>query len=113
MNDVNGDALRLAALERENAKLKKINAALMRRVEQGLADNGNSFTFFQVAVELEHRIQERTRALEQAMAELEAANFALTQAKRAAETAQGRLDVAVDTIADGFALWQPDDTLPR
>ena len=68
MNDVNGDALRLAALERENAKLKKINAALMRRVEQGLADNGNSFTFFQVAVELEHRIQERTRALEQAMA---------------------------------------------
>ena len=26
------------------------------------------------------------------------------QAKRAAETAQGRLDVAVDTIADGFAL---------
>ena len=55
MNDVNGDALRLAALERENAKLKKINAALMRRVEQGLADNGNSFTFFQVAVELEHR----------------------------------------------------------
>lgn len=33
MNDVNGDALRLAALERENAKLKKINAALMRRVE--------------------------------------------------------------------------------
>ena len=113
MNDVNGDALRLAALERENAKLKKINAALMRRVEQGLADNGNSFTFFQVAVELEHRIQERTHALEQAMAELEAANFALTQAKRAAETAQGRLDVAVDTIADGFALWRPDDTLAR
>ena len=45
MNDVNGDALRLAALRGKNAKLK-INAALMRRVEQGLADNGNSFTFF-------------------------------------------------------------------
>ena len=31
MNDVNSSALRLAALERENAKLKKINTALMRR----------------------------------------------------------------------------------
>lgn len=106
-------AERLAALEYDNAKLKKINAALIKRVEQGLADNGNSFTFFQVAVELEHRIQERTRALERAMAALETTNFALTEAKRAAETAQGRLDVAVDTIADGFALWLPDDTLAQ
>ena len=36
------------------------------------------------------------------------------QAKRAAETAQGRLDVAVDTIADeALPLWQPDDALAR
>lgn len=105
------DTDRLAALERDNAKLRKINAALMHRVEQGLADNGNSFTFFQVAAELETRIQERTQALEKAMADLEASNFALQAATRAAELAKNQLNVAVETIADGFALWDRDNRL--
>ena len=113
MNDQIPAALRLQQLEEENAKLRKINLALMNRVDKGLADNGNSFTLFQLSVELEQRILERTQALEKAMADLEATNFALTEAKRAAELAQGRLDVAVETIADGFALWSPDDTLVR
>ncbi len=109
------DALkaRIALLERENAKLQKINHVLMRRAEEGLADNGNSFMTFQVSVELEQRIQERTRALEKAMSDLEASHFALNEAKLSAELAQGRLDAAVDTIADAFALWSPDDTLLR
>jgi len=105
------DTDRLAALERDNAKLRKINEALMRRVELGLADNGNSFTFFQVAAELETRIQERTRALEKAMGDLEASNFALQEATRAAELAKNQLHVAVETIADGFALWDREHRL--
>lgn len=49
----------IAQLEKDNAKLRKINNALIYRVESGMADNGNSFTIFQVSAELEKRIQER------------------------------------------------------
>jgi hypothetical protein len=52
----------IAQLEKDNAKLRKINNALIYRVESGMADNGNSFTIFQVSAELEKRIQERTHA---------------------------------------------------
>lgn len=79
---------RLAELERDNAKLRKINQALIHRVEHGIADNGNSFDFFQVSAELEQRIQERTHALEKAMGALKASNIALEQARQAAEEAQ-------------------------
>lgn len=105
---------RLARLEKENAKLQKINQALIHRVERGMAaDNGNSFTIFQVSAELEHRIQERTQALEKAMSDLKASNIALEEARQAAEQANNRLSVAVDTIADGFSQWDADDKLVR
>ncbi|WP_233566512.1 hybrid sensor histidine kinase/response regulator [Aquitalea palustris] len=103
----------IARLEKDNAKLRKINKALIYRVESGMADNGNSFTIFQVSAELEKRIQERTHALERAMNELKTSNIALEEARLAAEQANNRLGVAVDTIADGFAQWDQHDRLVR
>lgn len=103
----------IAQLEKENAKLRKINNALVYRVESGMADNGNSFTIFQVSAELEKRIQERTHALERAINALKTSNIALDEARLAAEQANNRLGVAVDTIADGFAQWDQHDRLVR
>jgi PAS domain S-box-containing protein len=112
--EANSIEARLAELELENAKLRKINQALIHRVERGMAaDNGNSFTVFQVSAELEHRIQERTQALEKAMNDLKESNIALEEARQAAEQANNRLAIAVDTIADGFAQWDADDSLVR
>lgn len=103
----------IAQLEKDNAKLRKINNALIYRVESGMADNGNSFTIFQVSAELEKRIQERTHALERAINDLKTSNIALDEARLAAEQANNRLGVAVDTIADGFAQWDQHDRLVR
>jgi hypothetical protein len=99
----------IVQLEKDNAKLRKINNALIYRVESGMADNGNSFTIFQVSAELEKRIQERTHALERAINDLKTSNIALEEARLAAEQANNRLGVAVDTIADGFAQWDQHD----
>ena len=103
----------IVQLEKDNAKLRKINNALIYRVESGMADNGNSFTIFQVSAELEKRIQERTHALERAINDLKTSNIALEEARLAAEQANNRLGVAVDTIADGFAQWDQHDRLVR
>jgi len=91
---------RLEALERDNAKLRKINQALIHRVEHGMADNGNSFTFFQISAELEQRIQERTQALEKAMGDLKAFNIALEQARQEAEWANRRLQTAIQAAEE-------------
>jgi hypothetical protein len=73
------------AAGKDNAKLRKINNALIYRVESGMADNGNSFTIFQVSAEHEKRIQERTHALERAINDLKTSNIALEEARLAAE----------------------------
>ena len=64
---------RQAELERENHKLKRINAALIERVESSGAGRDASYAAFQHSVELAEQVRERTDALNQAMAELRAA----------------------------------------
>jgi signal transduction histidine kinase len=78
---------RLAELERENAKLRKINRVLMDRVERSMDYQGNAFSLFQTAIALDGKVQERTQALESAMHDLEAANRAVSAAKAEAERA--------------------------
>lgn len=70
-------ARRLAALEAENAKLVKINQALIERVESGGAMSAAPYAAFEHAVVLAEQVRERTEALSVAMAELKHSNTAL------------------------------------
>lgn len=100
---------RIAALERENAKLRKINKVLMDRVERSMDYQGNAFSLFQTAIVLENRIRERTQALEKALRDLERTNRDLSIAKEEAESARTLLGEAIETISEGFVLCDADD----
>jgi len=102
---------RLAALERENAKLRKINSVLMERVERSMDFQGNAFSLFQTAIVLESKVRERTMALESALHELERSNAALTAAMGREEMAKARLSEAIEAISEGFMLTDSADQL--
>ncbi|MEK0085486.1 NahK/ErcS family hybrid sensor histidine kinase/response regulator [Benzoatithermus flavus] len=74
-------------LLKENAKLRKINEVLMRRVERSMDMQGNDFALFETAILLEGKVRERTAALEQALRDLQASNRALAETKAEAEQA--------------------------
>ena len=78
---------RLAELEGENQRLKKINRALMDRVERSMNVQDGAFSLFQASYSIEGKVLERTSALEMTMAELERSNQALKRAKEAADAA--------------------------
>jgi signal transduction histidine kinase len=80
-------AERLVEAEREIAKLRKINAALMGRVERSMDSNPNAFSLFETAIALEHKVRRRTDELQHALRSLERSNDALMRAKTQAETA--------------------------
>jgi signal transduction histidine kinase len=74
-------------LEKELARLQKINKALMDRVERNMDLQGDAFSLFQAATVLEEKVRERTSKLEQAMRKLEQSNAQLVLAKEQAEAA--------------------------
>ncbi|MFW5833925.1 MAG: hybrid sensor histidine kinase/response regulator [Pseudomonadota bacterium] len=78
---------KLALLEAENAKLRKINQVLMGRVERSMDLQGNDFSLFETAILLEGRVNDRTAELRRALDELQRSNAALEEAKRAADEA--------------------------
>ncbi len=77
----------LKQLERETAKLKKINAALMSRVERSIDQQYNAFSLFETAIALDHQVRNRTRQLQDALRSLERSNDGLYRAKLQAEQA--------------------------
>ena len=76
-----------ARLRAENAKLRKINAALMSRVERAMDQPNNAFGLFEVAITLDNKVRRRTAELQAALRSVEGANAALTKAKAQAEKA--------------------------
>jgi two-component system, sensor histidine kinase len=71
----------------DNARLKRINEALIARVERSMDQQGNAFTLFQTAINLESRVRAKTDELKQTLRRLEHSNRELSVAKEAAETA--------------------------
>ncbi len=102
---------RLAELERENQKLRRINAALIERVESSGPGRDASYAAFQHSVELAEQVRERTDALNQAMAELKASNRLLSDARLRAETAHQHLIDAIESISDAFVLFDRDQRI--
>ena len=85
---------KLAELEIENAKLKKINKVLIQRVDMGWGNSSNAYHSFENAVLLTDKVKQRTMKLQSALSKLEqeiserkAIEIALRQAKREAEKA--------------------------
>ena len=68
-------------------KLKKINAALVSRVERSMDQQGNAFSLFQTAISLENRVRTRTEELHTTLRRLEQSNIDLVAAKETAELA--------------------------
>ncbi|TIU09332.1 MAG: hybrid sensor histidine kinase/response regulator, partial [Mesorhizobium sp.] len=68
-------------------KLKKINAALVSRVERSMEQQGNAFSLFQTAISLENRVRTRTEELHSTLRRLEQSNIDLSAAKENAELA--------------------------
>ncbi|WP_428983141.1 hybrid sensor histidine kinase/response regulator NahK/ErcS' [Pseudomonas bijieensis] len=95
----------LASLQHENRKLRRINEALIERVESGVTRGNDPYAAFQHSVVLAEQVRERTDALNQAMAELKAGNHLLGEARLRAETAHRHLIDAIESISDAFVLF--------
>ena len=102
---------RIAELERENAKLQRINKVLMDRVERSMDFQGGAFSLFQTAIVLEQKIREHTLELERALHKLEDSNRDLARAKELADTMRTRLFEAIESVNEGFALFDASDRL--
>jgi len=96
---------RIASLEREAEKLRKINAALMSRVERSTDQQLNAFSLFETAIALDQQVRDRTQQLKQVLLSLEKTNGRLLQAKQQAEAASSlKSSVLVSVTHD---LLQP------
>ncbi|WP_264214589.1 hybrid sensor histidine kinase/response regulator [Leisingera thetidis] len=97
--------------ERQNQKLLKIVETLMRRAEQSSEASGEAYAQFQRAVMLEEEVRLRTRELEHALDLLNESNARLAQANAETEAARANLANAIETVQEGFALFDAQDAL--
>ena len=99
------------SIERQNEKLLQIAQSLMRRVEQKNEQSGLAYQQFERAALLETQVRERTRELERTLDLLQDSNACLEVANLETETARSNLTEAIETINEGFALFDTDDRL--
>ena len=85
--EINETPSELEESRREAMKLRKINAALMSRVERSMDQQLNAFSLFETAIALDHQVRERTHQLRDALHSIEKTNDSLYRAKQKAEAA--------------------------
>jgi PAS domain S-box-containing protein len=105
------EADRISQLETRIAKLERINRVLIDRVERSMDGQGSAFSLFQTAIVLEGQIRARTLALERTLADLEQSYRHAARSQELAETARLRLLAAIESISEGFALFDAADRL--
>ncbi|MCE8040351.1 PAS domain-containing hybrid sensor histidine kinase/response regulator [Halomonas sp. MCCC 1A11062] len=98
-------------LERQVAKLQRINAALIERVESSNLPRTAPYAAFEHAALLAEQVRERTRALNQTLHELRASNRLLGEARERAEQANQYLVDAIESITDAFVLFGADQRI--
>jgi len=98
-------------LRRRVAQLEKINAALMDRVERSTDMQGGAFSMFETAISLDAMVRDRTGALEVALERLNTVNAELAAANADSAAARVMLRDAIESLADGFALFDTEDRL--
>ncbi len=101
----------IAELRDELQRKDKIIRVLMDRVERGMDGQGTDYSFFQTAILLGEQVKQRTTELGDAMRSLRALNAELGQERAAVEAARARLDAAIASSSDGFAMFDEDDRL--
>lgn len=101
----------IAGLEDRIVRLEKINAALIDRLERSADMQGGAFSLFETAISLEAMVRDRTGALEEALRRLNVANTELAAAHDDATAARVMLRDAIESLDDGFALFDADDRM--
>ena len=99
------------SLERQNEKLLTIVDTLMRRAEASPDSSGVAYAQFERAVMLEEEVRARTLELERALDLLNTSNASLAQANAAAEAARANLANAIETVQEGFALFDASENM--
>ena len=101
----------IARLKEQVRKLEAINAALMDRVERSSDLHAGAFSMFENALTLEAMVRARTAELEEAMGKLATINAQIEAAHHDADAARARLRDAIESLSDGFALFNAEDRL--
>ena len=96
---------------RTREKLLKIVDSLMGQVEQGADHQGAAYAQFHRAAILEEQVRQRTVDFERALDLLNLSNAKLAEANQDAEKARRNLANAIETVQEGFALFDSDDVL--
>lgn len=96
---------------RRHEKLARITRSLIRHIEDLPEDSAQGYAQFQRAAVLEDEVRARTHDLEHALDLLNASNARLAEAWREKDIARQNLATAIETVQEGFALFDADDVL--